>query len=328
MGADTLSTAIALQALSRGCEDTGLVFSLCAHMLSCVVPIWKHGTEEQKRRYLPRLCDGSLIAVNAMSEPDSGSDVFSMSARAVAEGDDFLLTGRKIMATNGPIADLAVVYALTDASKGFHGGITAFLVEKGHPGFLPGANVEKMGLRTVPFGELVFDNVRLRPDAVLGRVGGGGAIFSESMEWERALLFASHVGVMERLLDRAIQRARTRKQFGQPIGTFQGVSHRIAEMKVHLEAARLLVYQAAWMLEHSRTASLEASVSKLFVSESLVEAALGTIQILGGQGYMTSGEVERALRDAVGGTLYSGTSEMQKNIIARWLGLSRVERLR
>jgi alkylation response protein AidB-like acyl-CoA dehydrogenase len=178
-----------------------------------------------------------------------------------------------------------------------------------------------MGLRSSPIGELVFDDVCVPHEAVLGGVGGGSAIFTSSMDWERICLFASHVGAMERLLEASVAYARTRNQFGQAIGKFQAVSHRLADMKVQLEAARLLVYRAAWRLEHARNASLDASIAKLFVSESLVQSALAAVQVHGGYGFMTEYEVERALRDAIGSTLYSGTSEMQRNIIARWLGL-------
>jgi len=163
--------------------------------------------------------------------------------------------------------------------------------------------------------------VRVGPDAVLGGVGGGSGLFTDAMDWERVCLFASHLGTMERLLENAVQYARTRKQFGQSIGKFQAVSHKIADMKVRLEAARLLTYRAAWRLGRTRTVSLDAAMTKLLVSESLVQTAIDTVQIYGGYGYMTEYEVERALRDAVGSTLYSGTSEMQRNIIARWLGL-------
>jgi alkylation response protein AidB-like acyl-CoA dehydrogenase len=194
-------------------------------------------------------------------------------------------------------------------------------VERGTPGFSAPQKFEKMGLRTAPLGELVFDGVRVGPEAILGGVGGGAMVFTTAMDWERSCLGASHVGTMERLLEQAVAYARTRRQFGQPIGKFQAVSHRIADMKTQLEAARLLVYRSAWRLDHASSASLDASIAKLFVSESLVEAALAAVQVHGGYGFMTEYEVERALRDAVGSTIYSGTSEIQRNIIARWLGL-------
>ena len=321
VGLDPLSVAIALEALGYGCQDGGLVFSICAHLLACVVPIWKHGNEDQKRKYLPGLSNGSLIAVNGMTEPGTGSDAFAMSTRAVRDGDGFRLNGTKTFSSNGPIADLAVVYAVTDPDKGYLGGVTAFLIEKGTPGFSSGQKFDKLGLRTCPIGELVLEEVFLPASAVLGGVGAGGGIFSQSMEWERICLVASHVGTMERLLEQAIEYARTRKQFGQAIGKFQAVSHRIADIKVRLEASRLLTYYSAWRLDRTRESSLDASMTKLFVSESLVRTALDTIQVLGGYGFMTDYHVERVLRDAVGSTLYSGTSEIQRNIIARWLGL-------
>jgi alkylation response protein AidB-like acyl-CoA dehydrogenase len=320
-GLDPLSTAIALEGLGYACHDGGLVFSLCAHLLSCVVPLWRFGTDAQRQRYLPGLCNGLLVGVHAMTEPGSGSDSFALKTRADRAGDGFRLKGTKTFITNGPVADLVIVFALTDPKKGFHGGVTAFLVESGAPGFVVSQRFEKMGLRTSPIGELVFEDVPVGADAVLGRVGGGSAIFTHAMDWERVCLFAAHLGTMERLLERAIAHARTRSQFGQRIGKFQAVAHRIVDMKVHLEAARLLVYRAATRLERTRTVSMDAAMAKLFVSESLVKVALDTVQIHGGYGYMTEYEVERALRDAVGSTLYSGTSEMQRNIIARWLGL-------
>jgi len=320
-GLDALSCAVALEALGYGCHDGGLVFSLCAHLLSCVVPLWKEGTEPQKRRYLPGLCDGTLIGVHAMSEPTSGSDAFSLQTRAEPDGDGYRIKGTKTFISNGPVADLVIVFAVTDAKKGYHGGVTAFLVERGTPGFLVTQRFEKMGLRTSPLGELVFDDVRVPADAVLGGLGGGASIFTHAMDWERICLFASHVGTMDRLLEKSISHARTRSQFGQAIGKFQAVAHRIVDMKVALEAGRLLTYRAASRLGRTRTVSMDAAMAKLFVSESLVKTALDAVQIHGGVGYMTEYEIERALRDAIGSTIYSGTSEMQRNIIARWLGL-------
>jgi alkylation response protein AidB-like acyl-CoA dehydrogenase len=320
-GSDPLTCAIGLEALGYGCKDGGLVFSLCAHLLSCVVPLWQHGNEAQKQRYLPGLCNGTLIGVHAMTEPGSGSDAFALRTRAEPDGSGFRINGTKTFISNGPVADLVIVFAMTDPKKGYHGGVTAFLVESGARGFAAGAKFEKMGLRTSPIGELVFTDLYVPPDAVLSGVGAGSTVFTSAMDWERICLFASHVGAMERLLETSIGYARTRSQFGQLIGKFQAVSHRIADMKVQLEAARLLTYRAAWRLEHARSASLDAAMTKLFVSESLLQAALGTVQVHGGYGFMAEYEVERALRDAVGSTLYSGTSEMQRNIIARWLGL-------
>ena len=321
IGADPLTTAIVLEAFGYGCRDGGLVFAVCAHILACVVPIVKHGTEEQKQRFLPGLSDGSLIAVNGITEPGSGSDAFAMQTRAVAKDGGFVLNGTKTFSSNGPVADLAVIYAVTDPGRGYHGGITAFLVECDTPGYTPGQKFEKMGLRTCPIGELVLEDVFVPAENVIRAVGAGGPIFAQSMEWERACLVATHVGAMQRLLENAIQYARERKASGQSIGRFQAVAHRLANMKVRLEASRLLTYQAASKLDSDRKVGLDASIAKLFVSEAYLETAMDAIRTLGGYGYMAEYEAERAMRDAVGGTLYSGTNDIQRNIIARWLGL-------
>jgi alkylation response protein AidB-like acyl-CoA dehydrogenase len=318
---DGLGTALALEAFGYACEDGGLVFSVCAHLLACVVPIWRHGSEELKRRYLPSLADGSRIAVNAMSEPGAGSDAFAMATRAVPVEDGFVLNGTKTFASNAPVADVALVFAMTDPAKGYFGGATAFVVETKSPGVRVGQTFEKLGLRTSPIGELVFDDCRVPADQVLGEVGAGAAHFTDAMDWERVCLFATHVGTMERLLEKTVEYARTRRQYGSAIGKFQAVSHRIADMKVDLEAARLLVYRAASRLGREKHMSLDASIAKLFVSEAFVRTAQSAVQVFGGYGFMTEYQVERALRDATGSTLYSGTSEIQRNIIARWLGL-------
>ena len=320
-GLDPLSTAMALEALGYGCEDAGLSFSICAHLLSCVVPVWKFGSDQQKERYLPGMCDGSLIAANAMTEPGSGSDAFALKTRAVPDGDGFRISGTKIFITNAPVAEVALVFAVTDPEKRYYGGVSAFLVDSDTPGYMAAQKFEKMGLRTSPIGELVFDDMYVPASAAVGGIGAGSGLFVHSMGWERACLFATHVGTMERLLEKSIEYARTRKQSGQTISKFQAISHKIADIKVQLEAARLLTYKAAWNLERSKTVSLDASISKLFVSESLVSTAMETLQVFGGYGFLTEYEVERAVRDAMGSRLYSGTSEIQKNIIAGWLGL-------
>ena len=286
-----------------------------------MVPIWQHGNDAQKDRWLKGLCDGTFIGAHAITEPDSGSDTFAMRTRAERVEGGWRLSGSKTFVSNAPVADVVVAFAVTDAAKGFAGGVTGFLVERGLPGFNAGQRFAKMGLRTAPIGELVFDGVVVPDSAVLGSVGGGAAVFGTAMDWERTLLVALHVGTIERLLETSVAYAKSRKQFGQSIGKFQAVAHKIADMKVQLEAARLLVYRTATRLTTTRAISLDASIAKLFVSESLVKTALDAVQLHGGYGYMAEYEVERALRDAIGATIYSGTSEMQRNIIARWLGL-------
>lgn len=320
-GLDPLSTAIALDAFGYGCTDNGLVFSISAHLLSCVVPLWKFGSPEQQARYLPGLCDGSLIGVHAMTEPGSGSDSFGLRTRAERDGDGWRINGSKTFISNGPEADVIIVFAITDPAKGFHGGVTAFLLERGTPGFSASRKIEKMGLRTSPFGELAFDDVRVPDSAIVGRLGGGAQIFIHAMDWERICLFAAHVGQMERILERGVQYARTRQQFGKPISRFQAVAHKLADFKVRLECARLLTYRAATRLEKTRGVAFDAAMTKLFVSESLVQGALDVLQVFAGYGYATEYEIEREVRDAIGSRIYSGTSEMQRNTIAAWMGL-------
>ena len=321
VGLDPLSTAVALEALGYGCEDGGLAFSICAHLLACVVPIMKYGNAEQKRKYLPGLSNGTLIAVNAMSEPESGSDAYAMKTRALPEGEGYRINGTKIWSTNGPIADLAVVYAVTDPEKGYYGGVSVFLVEKDTAGFSPGQKFEKMGLRTSPIGEIVLDGASVPASAMLGSPGAGTTIFTQSMEWERVCIAAIHVGTMQRLMQKSITYACSRKAFGQAIGKYQAVAHKITDMKIRLEASRLLVHQAATRLDKARDVAIDASMAKVFVSEALMQTALDTVQIFGANGFMTEYEVERILRDAVGGKIYSGTNEVQRNILAKWLGL-------
>jgi alkylation response protein AidB-like acyl-CoA dehydrogenase len=321
VGLDPPTTAVALEALGYGCEDGGLSFSICAHLLACVVPIVHHGTEAQKRKFLPGLADGTLIAANAMSEPGSGSDAYAMKTRAVRDGDGWRLNGTKMWTTNGPVADVVVVYAVTDAEKGYFGGISIFLLESGTPGLGAGQTFEKMGLRSSPIGEVVLEDVRVPADSLLGGEGAGTIAFTQSMEWERVCIAAKHVGTMRRLLEKSIQYARTREAFGVKIGKHQAVAHKIVDMRIRLEAARLLVHKAAAGLDRARDVALDASSVKVFASEALVQTALDTVQIFGGNGFMTEFEVERTLRDAIGSKIYSGTNEIQRNIIAKWLGL-------
>ena len=321
VGLDPLTSAIALEAFGYGCRDGGLVFSVCAHLLACVVPIWRFGGEELKKKWLPKLCSGELIAVNAMTEPGTGSDAFAMRTRAVPEGDGFRVNGTKTFASNGPVADVAILYAATDPEKKYHGGITAFVVEAGKDGFQVGQKFEKMGLHTAPLSELVFDDIFIPAENVIGGVGGGGTIFNESMEWERVLIPAAHVGTSERLVETCVEYARTRKQYGQAIGKFQAVANRIVDMKVRLEAARLLTYRSSTKLGVRRDVGIDASMTKLLVSESLLESAIDAVRVLGGYGYMSEYEVERTLRDSMAGVIYSGTSDVQRNVVAAWLGL-------
>jgi hypothetical protein len=320
MGMGITEVIAVMEGLGYGTRDQGLLFSINAHLWTNTLPILVHGNEEQRTKYLPGLCNGDLIGGNGASEPDAGSDIFSMRTRAERRGDGYVLNGAKTFVTNAPVADVFVVYATVDARLGSM-GITAFIVERDTPGLLVGKKMEKMGLRTSPMSELVFDNCIVPAGNRLGREGRGVTIFESSMEWERGCILASYLGVMRRQLEDCIRHARNRKQFGQPIGKFQSLANRIVDMKVRLDTCRPLVYRIGRLKERNQPAMLEASVAKLHVSEALVESCRDALQIHGGYGYMVEQGVERDLRDALGSTLYSGTSEIQRNIIAKCLGL-------
>jgi alkylation response protein AidB-like acyl-CoA dehydrogenase len=319
-GSDILTTVYALEALGYGCRDNGLLFSLNAHMWTSEIPILLFGSEAQKRKYLPKLVSGDWIGNNAMSEPTSGSDAYSLRTRAERKGDRYILNGSKTFVSNAPIADVLIVFANADPTRG-PSGVSAFLVEKGTPGFSISKQLQKMGLRTSPMAELSFMDCEVPAENLLGQVGSGQAIFTTSMEWERTCILASHLGGMQRILERCAHYARDRKQFGQPIGKFQSIASKIAEMEVRLETSRLVLYKAAWLKKQGKHALREAAIAKLHVSEACVQTCLDAVQIHGGYGYMSEFEIERELRDAVGGTLYSGTSEIQKLIIAGLRGL-------
>ena len=317
---DALTIVYTLEGLGYGCKDNGLIFSINAHMWSCALPILTFGTEEQKDRFLPKLCSGELIGGNATTEPESGSDAFSLRTTAERRGDRYILNGSKAFVTNGPVADLLVVFATVDRSKGPQ-GITAFLVEKEFSGFSVGPPMEKMGLRTSPLGEVSFPDCEVPLENRLGSEGAGVAIFTHSMEWERSCILASAVGSMQRQLETCIHYARQRKQFGQAIGKFQLVASKIVDMKLRLETARSLLYKVGWLKQQGRLALMEAAMAKLYISECWVQSCQDAIQIHGGYGYMTEVGVERELRDALASKLYSGTSEIQRLIVAQFLGL-------
>jgi alkylation response protein AidB-like acyl-CoA dehydrogenase len=319
-GTDIMTTMLVMEGLGYGCRDNGLVFAMNAQMWSVQHPILAFGTEAQKQKYLLGLCSGELIGAHGMSEPDSGSDAYSLRTRAERTDEGYILNGTKMFVTNAPVADVAVIFATVNPAKKM-GGVTAFLVEKGTPGFKVSRNIEKMGLRTSPMGELIFEDCVVPLENRLGPEGAGSAIFNSSMEWERSCILGSHIGAMERQLEECIRYTRERTQFGQRIGKFQSVANRVADMKVRLETARLLLYKVAWLKQMGKPAVMEAALAKLYLSESFVQSSLDAIRTYGGYGYMTELEVERDLRDAVGGTLYSGTSDIQRMIIARWLGL-------
>lgn len=319
-GHDPLTVIAALEALGYGCRDNGLTFAVCAQVTSLLPTLIEFASEEHKQRYLPALCRGEAIACDAMTEPESGSDAFAMRTTAVKDGDGYLLNGCKTYLTFAPVADLFLVYALTRPQAGSWGA-SLFLIDRDTPGLEIGPTKSKMGLRTVPMGEITLHDVRVPAAQRIGPEGAGASIFNAAQEWERAGVLAFQVGRMEKQLEECVAFARGRKAFGQSIGSFQSVSNRIAEMKLRLETARLLTYRAAWRKAQGEPAMLDAALAKLHLSEAFVDSSLDAVRIHGGRGYVTEEEVERDLRDAIGGPIYGGTSDIQRNIIARILGL-------
>ncbi len=315
---DPVSTMSALEALGRGSRDNGFNFALNAHLWGCVNPLAAFGTEEQKLAYLPRLTSGEWIGALAVTEREAGSDVFSLQMRATKRDDAYVLAGHKMLITNAPVADVLLVLATLDPGRGAF-GLTAFLVERGTPGLRVSERVDKMGLSTAQMGEVVLDGCAVPARNRLGPEGGGLAIFNHIMEWERGFIMASAVGAMERQLEACLAYARERRQFDRPIGQFQAVAHRLVDMRVRWEASRLLLYRFAWLKREPRAALAEAAMTKLSVSEAWVRSCEDAMRIYGGYGYVTEIGVERDLRDALGSLYYSGTAEMQRQVVARWM---------
>ncbi|MFW6693110.1 acyl-CoA dehydrogenase family protein [Streptomyces sp. MAR4 CNX-425] len=320
-GLGALDTALSLEAFGRGCRDTGLVFAVCAHLLACAVPIRDFASDELRERMATGLTSGDVIAANAMTEDDAGSDVGRLAVTA-RRGEDgaYVLDGEKSFASNAPAADVIVTYALSDPAAGFF-GVSGFAVPRDLPGVVVGEPMEKMGLSSCPAARVSFENCRVPEAYRLGAEGQGGAIFQHSMTWERACLLAAYLGVMEHQLERCVAHARERKQFGRRIGEFQAISHRIAVMKQRLEGSRLLLYRGCWLLDNDRAHVGAIALAKLAVSEAAVANSLDAVQIFGGAGYLSAAGVEQMLRDSIPTTIFSGTSEVQREIVAREAGL-------
>jgi alkylation response protein AidB-like acyl-CoA dehydrogenase len=319
-GLDALTTARVEEALGKGCENLGFVFSVAAHLFACVMPIYEYGSEEIKQAYLPGLCSGKWIGANAMTEAEAGSDISHLKTLAIREGDEYILNGTKSYVSNAPIADIFMVYATTNPSHG-HMGISAFIIERNTPGLIIGEPVEKMGLNTSLISPVQFENCRINIKQRIGEEGKGTTIFTKSMQWERSGLFATYLGMMERQLERTIAHASARKQFRKAVSKNQAVSHKIVDMKLRLEAARLLTYKACSSMDQNEDATLDISLAKLAVSEAAIQSSIDAIQIHGGIGYLIETGIEQMLRDSIPATIFSGTSEIQRDLIARKLGL-------
>ncbi|WP_433271665.1 acyl-CoA dehydrogenase family protein [Actinosynnema sp. CS-041913] len=318
-GRGFLDTARAMEAFGAGCADLGLVFASLAHLFACAMPIAEHGDDRVRKRVLPLLASGEWVGANAITEEDAGSDVTALRATARREGDEYVLDGVKSFVSNAPLADVFVLYASTDPEFA-HLGVSAFVVERDTPGLTVEA-FDKTVLTTCPVGEVRLDGCRVPAHHVLGVPGQGAAIFQSSMRWERSCLFAAYLGQAARLLDRCVEHARRRRQFGRPIGQNQAVSHGIARLRVRWEAARLLLWRACWRLDREERAALDVAAAKLAISEVAVDTAAFAMRVLGGAGVRVDSGVSHELLDAMAATTFSGTSEMQLEQIAKELGL-------
>ncbi|MBW1923216.1 MAG: acyl-CoA dehydrogenase family protein [Deltaproteobacteria bacterium] len=316
-GADKITECVLREEISRVCQ--GFASSLSAHSHLSTFPIYRTGTEDQKREYLIPAVKGEKIGSFALTEPDAGSDTKSIRSTAVRKGDHYVLRGSKTFITNSPFADYLLTAAYTDKGRGYH-GISLFLVDKGTPGMTI-RKLEKEGIRSSDTGEVSFEDCPIPADHLLGEREGTFKLIMETLSEGRIGVSANMVGVAQAAYEAALRYARERTQFGRPIGKFQAVAHKLADMATRIRAARLMVYSAAHLLDRGKPCTMEASAAKLFSSETAVEVAREAIQIHGGYGVMSEYPVSRYLRDALVYTIGEGTSEIQRNIIAKQIGL-------
>jgi alkylation response protein AidB-like acyl-CoA dehydrogenase len=317
---DMASVVLALEGLGYGCEDNGLLFALGAQLWSVQMPLLRFGSAAQRERFLPGLVSGASVAAHAVTEPDAGSDMSSLQTTARPAGSAYVLTGHKRYITSAPIADLFLVTASLEAG-GSGRSLAAFVVERSTPGLTVSPSMDKMGLRTAQMGEVILQECRVPAESLLGKEGAGLAVFASAMEWERAFILAPVLGRLQRQLQRCVEYARRRRQFGRPIGKNQAIATKLVDMHLRLETARLLVYRAAWLKDSGKRLTSQASEVKLHLSEAWVQGALDALQIHGALGYLVESGLEREVRDALASRLFSGTSEIQRVIIAEYLGV-------
>ncbi|WP_394849921.1 acyl-CoA dehydrogenase family protein [Pendulispora brunnea] len=316
-----LRAARLMEALGYGAADMGAVFGLAAHTFACTVPAQLFCDNDVTRAIAERLRQGEAIGANAITEAGAGSDAFALEATARREGEHYVISAVKTYVTNAAVCDEILVYAKTEPDAGYL-GISAFLVDRHSPGVKVGSPIEKMGLESASLASVMLEDCRVPVERRLGREGVGARIFTTSMQWERACLFGAYVGQMELQLEECVEYARERKQFGRAIGSNQAIAHKLANMKLRLEAARLLLYRAAWAIEQGEDATMSISLAKIAVAEAAVDSGLDAIQIFGGLGYVRDAAIEKRLRDAVAARIFSGTSEIQRDIVANSLSRS------
>lgn len=317
--AGVLTTVLAMEALAQAGTSNGTCLSWGAHTILCGVPIWQLGTEEQKKKYLTKIASAEWTAGFGLTEPGAGSDAAGVQTFAEKKGDKYILNGTKMFITNGPNGNVFMVIAVTDRKAG-HFGISAFIVESTFPGFRVGKKLNKMGNLTSPTSELIFEDCEVPAENLLGQEGFGFVTVGKTiLEWERSCLMAAGLGSMENNLENCIKYAKERKQFGRPISEFQAMRHKLADMKISIEGARMLLYRVACMKDAGEPAMMQASTLKLKLSELGMRIAEEAVQIHGGYGYMREYPAERHFRDSKLGTIGAGTSEVQRMIISKML---------
>jgi len=316
IGSDYVSYVIAVEELSRVCASTGVTLS--AHLSLASWPIYQYGTEEQKQNFLRRLATGEALGAYALSEPGAGSDVASMKMTATKDGNHYILNGNKVWITNGEIGDIYIVFAKTNPDDR-HRGISAFIVEKGTEGFTFGKKEKKLGIRSSPTTELIFENCRIPKENLLGEEGEGFKIAMTTLDGGRNGIAAQALGIAQGALDQSIKYAKEREQFGKPIAHNQGISFKLADMATEIEAARLLTYQAAWLESAGKPYGKASAMSKLFAGDVAMRVTVEAVQIFGGYGYTKDYPVERYMRDAKITQIYEGTNEIQRLVIGRML---------
>jgi alkylation response protein AidB-like acyl-CoA dehydrogenase len=321
LGHDLLTTMYVLEGLGYGCRDSGLNSCVATQLVSTGIPLQRFGSTELKDRYLRSICEGSRIGAHAITERSGGSDAASMTSMAVRDGDNYVINGEKCFISNGPVADLFLLYVRTQQGTGPF-GITTFLVERDTPGFGIGEPVEKMGLRTSPFCTITFDNLVVPARNIVGGLGKGFLILDYVMKWEVLCAFVVSLGAMRHRMERCVEFARTRTQFGSKIGSYQSIANKIVDMKIGLETSRKWLYDTAEDFLNGENVMIDLAIAKLVTSETNVRSAADAVQIFGGRGYTTEFGLEKDLRDATGGTIYSGTSEIQRDKISRMLRVS------
>ncbi|PLR79775.1 acyl-CoA dehydrogenase [Bacillus canaveralius] len=316
IGSDYLAYCIAIEELSRVCASTGVTLS--AHTSLAGWPLYKFGSEQQKQTYLRPMAEGKKIGGYGLTEPASGSDAGAMKTTARLDGDHYVLNGSKIFITNGGIADIYVVFALTDPGSK-HKGTSAFIIEKDFPGFSVGKKEKKLGIRSSPTTEIIFEDCRVPKENLLGKEGDGFKIAMMTLDGGRNGIAAQAVGIAQGALDAAVDYAKEREQFGKPIAAQQGIAFKLADMATSVEAARLLTYQAAWLESAGLPYGKESAMSKLFAGDAAMKVTTEAVQVFGGYGYTKDYPVERYMRDAKITQIYEGTQEIQRLVISRLL---------